>query len=132
MDGGSWKRGFMGLFGLVVVGAVAVIAYSVGAAHGGGYVEGTRDGMRMYGHGGFFFPFLFFPLGLLLFFGVMRALFGRRRWRGDYGGYMRGYGPGGGPGRLEEWHRRAHEGSGDTTPPAAPSGSTGTSGAPQA
>ena len=52
-------------------------------------------------HGFFFFPFglLFFVLVLVLVFSLLK--------RGRRGGPWRN--GGGGPGRLEDWHRRAHE-----------------------
>lgn len=60
-------------------------------------------------HGGF--GFLLFPLFIFAFWlVVVRALFGRGRHPG------RGCGPGGPGGRLDEWHRRAHERLGDPLP----------------
>lgn len=62
---------------------------------------------RHHHHGGFgffLFPLFFFAFWLV----VVRGLFGWRRLDG------RGCGPGG---RLDEWHRRAHEVLGDPLPP---------------
>jgi hypothetical protein len=128
MGGYFWRRLIGLIFGLGVLALVAGFAYQAGThAAVGGAVEGGR---RMYGwHGFFFFPLLFFPFGFFLFFALMRMLFwgGPRHWGGGYGGYR------GGPGRLEEWHRQAHEQSGNATPGTASStapGSTGGTGGP--
>jgi hypothetical protein len=125
MGGGHFWRGAFGtLLGLALLAVVAGFAYQAGTHAAVGAAGGGE--MRTYGwHGGgfFFFPFLFFPLGIFLFFGLMRMLFwgGPRHWSdGGYGPYR------GGPAHLEEWHRHLHEQQGTptstaaTTPPAAP------------
>ncbi len=65
------------------------------------------------GHGFFPFGLLFLGLAFLLVASLLR-----RAGRGG-GRCGRGHGPGsgGGPGRLEEWHRRAHEGETTTSGP---------------
>jgi hypothetical protein len=100
MDGYMWRRGFMVLLGLMVLGSVAFIAYQAGEANSTGEI--VRNG-HWHGHAGFgflFFPFLLFPLGFLLLFVLMRAAFGGPPWRG--GGWDREQ-------RIEDWHRRLHE-----------------------
>ncbi len=106
MGGHFWRR-FMGFaFSIGVLALVAGFAYQAGTHVAVGEAGGGM--MRTYGgHGFFFFPFLFFPFGLLLFFGLMKMLFwgGPRHWGGD--GMHRS-----GPWQLEDWHRRAHEQTG--------------------
>ena len=106
---------------LVLGGAIAVGAYEAGLAQGAVQVvapaSGAAPAVAYYGHpygwGFGFFPFGFlFPiLGLLLFFGLIRALVGGRHY-GHHGWY--GESQSGVPGRFEEWHKRAH---GDTAAP---------------
>ena len=74
----------------------AIVVKSDSSATDGGQTIVVSDGHY---HGFFFFPFglLFFLLVLFLVF----SLFKHRR-----GGPWRN---GGGPGWLEDWHRRAHE-----------------------
>src|SRR5437868_8610150 len=112
MGGHFWRGGISLLLGFVVLALVAVVAFQVGAHHAAP-ADGGYYGPRGYGWGGggfFFFPFLLFPIGFFLFFGLMRALFwGPRHWGGGYGP-----GPGGSFRQqrmdyLQEWHRRAHE-----------------------
>lgn len=124
MGGGHFWRGAFGtLLGLALLALVAGFAYQAGThATVGAAGPAGGEAMRTYGwHGGgfFFFPFLFFPFGIFLFFALMRMLWwgGPRHWSdGGYGPYR------GGPGRIEEWHRQLHEQAGTpmTTPPAAP------------
>lgn len=115
MGGHFWRRFISFVFGLGVLALVAGYAYQAGthmAIH-----DATGGEIRTYGwHGGFFFPFLFFPFGLFLFFGLLKMLFwgGPRHWGGGYGGHHDSM-MWGGPGRLEEWHRHAHEQQAGTT-----------------
>ena len=103
----------------------------------------ARGGDRFYAYGGHHGPFgfglfgiLFTILLLFLLFGLLRAAFGWGRWGGGPPGR---WGPGGGPGgppehwrqerdrMFEEWHRRAHAGSGSPqggSPGAPPAGAT--------
>jgi hypothetical protein len=82
------------------------------------------------GHWGFgfgFFGIIFWIVGIFLVFALLRAAFGWGRWRGGPGygyGHDHGWGGPGGPGgRLEDWHRRAHESeSGASKPGAKPGG----------
>jgi hypothetical protein len=104
---------------LVLGGAIAAGAYETGLAQGAAQivvpVAGAAPAVAYYGHpygwGFGFFPFGFlFPiLGLLLFFGLLRALVGGGRGYGHRGWY--GDADTGVPNRFEEWHTRAH---GDT------------------
>ena len=123
MGGHFWRR-FMGFaFTIGVLALVAGFAYQAGTHMAVGEAGGGM--MRTYGgHGFFFFPFLFFPFGLFLFFGLMKMLFwgGPRHWSGGDGMHPnRVYQ--GGPWQFEEWHRHAHEQGGAGTP-SAPSAST--------
>jgi hypothetical protein len=115
---------------LVIVGlgvAGAVWGDSDWGRHGGDVVSRTvaQDGtetivVREGHHGGFgFFPFglFFFPLVILFWVFIFRALVFRGPWNGGYrggpwgpGGPGAGNGSNGGPGWLDEWHRRAHSG----------------------
>ena len=141
------RRGF-GLIGLVftaiVLVVVGVIAYNVGWSDGvnthlPAVTNGTAAAPYYYGYGphwGFGGPifgilgFLWFLFVLFIIFAIFRFLFfGRRMWGG--GGW--GYGPRGWHGgmpqglddRMQEWHRKAHEGqqppsAGSGTPPPPP------------
>ena len=116
-------KGLLALILVVLIGgAIAYGASDAGVAQGAAQVvapaaPGTVPGapaVAYYGHpygwgwGFGFFPFGFlFPiLGLFLFFGLLRAVFGGGHWGGHRGWYADGV-----PGRFDEWHRRAH---GDT------------------
>ncbi|HEY8656874.1 MAG TPA: hypothetical protein VIN34_09090 [Candidatus Limnocylindria bacterium] len=114
---------FAAILILVLGAAIAAGAYEAGLAQSGAQIVIPAAGaapaagapaVAYYGHphgwgwGFGFFGFLFPLFGLLLFFGLMRALvgggrgWGHRGWNGDAI-----------TGRFEEWHRRAH---GDTAP----------------
>ncbi len=108
---------------LVLIGLLAGIggyAYNIGVAQGlaqSGRLETPGQGVAPYPYP-YWGPFFFRPFGfglfgflvplvlLFVFFGVIRAIFGRGRWgwyghRGDWGQGV--------PPMFEEWHRRAHE-----------------------
>ena len=101
--------------------AIGVGAYHAGFAHG--LAQHASTSVVYAGGAGFgFFPFglFLFPLVfILLFAGLRFAMGGRRRWGGPgWGdGPSGGHGPWGGDPRskIEEWHRREHEG-GKVTP----------------
>jgi hypothetical protein len=110
---------------LVIGGLIAVGAYDAGlnqAVVQTAPATGTAPAVyygHPYGYGwgfGFFpFGFLFPLLGLFLFFGLLRAIFGGWGGRGYYYGHRGWYGDGQQhdvPSRFDEWHKRAH---GDTT-----------------
>jgi hypothetical protein len=107
------------LAALVLAVLVGFVAYNAGVAHGVATAAAQQAAAapqgaappamfapygyyRPWGFGFFFGPFFFF----LLFVFVMRGLFWGGPWR-RYGCYPRGYY--GGPGALDDWHRRAHE-----------------------
>jgi hypothetical protein len=104
------------LIAVVAVAAVAGIGiyeYRAGVAQGLAMSNRVPTGPGAvaypypYWHGyvhpfGFVFPLLF----VILIFAFARRLFWWGRWRGPEGpGYWRG----GTDGRLDEWHRKAHE-----------------------
>ena len=121
------RAAFAAILVLLIGGAIAVGAYDAGLAQGaaqvvvpaGGTAPAVAPAVAYYGHpygygwGFGFFPlgFLFPILGLLLFFALLRGIFGG--WGRGYG--HRGWYSDGVPGRFDEWHKRAH---GDTTAPA--------------
>jgi hypothetical protein len=122
-----WIGALVILLALIAGGtAIGVGAYHAGFAHG--LAQHAATSVVYAGGAGFgFFPFgiFLFPLFfILLFMGLRFAMGGRRRW--DGGGPGGGHGPGGGDARskIEEWHRREHEGSNAGTEPRgdAPSG----------
>jgi hypothetical protein len=96
---------------LILAGvALGVTAYHAGVNHGLADSGRVHEVVRVVGPGyGFPFGLFLFPL---LFFGIFFLLRGaawRRRWSGDGPGH---WGPGpwrGGPGGVEEMHRRLHE-----------------------
>ncbi len=115
-------RGIGLLITIVIAAVVGVAAYQAGVAQGlattgtavapAAYYGGPFLGFGLFG---FIFPLLF----LFLIFGLLRAAFGGG-WGGHrYGGWG---GPhdhgkwGEGPSRLEEWHKKAHEGPEGTAP----------------
>jgi hypothetical protein len=143
------RRGWaIALAAILAVGLL--VAVGVGAYHAGvdagvtrgadaGHVVEVVGGPAYGWHGGFFFPFGFLFLPLLIIGGILlvRVAVGGPRW-GRGWGYGPGYGPGGGRGpwseegarfedRFVDWHRRQHEP--ETTapdaggsPPPAPAG----------
>jgi len=113
---------------LVLGGAIAAGAYEAGLAQSAAQLIIPAAGAapaagapvvayygQPYGHpygwGVGFFRFLFPLFGLLLFFGLMRALVGGGRGWGHRDGV---------PGRFEEWHRQAHGATGPTNDRPAP------------
>jgi hypothetical protein len=110
---------------LVLVAVAGTVAYNAGIAHGieqSGKLVAPAAGPngypypypyhgwhRPWGFGFFLFPLFFFGF----WFVVVRGLF----WRRGYG-YPRGGGGCGPDGRLDEWHRRAHERLNDPLPGA--------------
>jgi len=111
---------------VALVGLIAIVGYGIyDAGVGAGLAEAARTAVASgdpapgvyypgpyyhgwgYGHGwGFgFFGIIFWILGIFLFFGLLRAVFGRGRWGGP-GGWSRRDGP---RGHLDEWHKQAHE-----------------------
>lgn len=104
MDTRFWRAAALGLLALVVLGAIAVIAYNVGVADSTPtQAREVGEAWRGYGHpfwGGWFFfpvlPLLFAVLFIFVVSGVIRSAWfgGARGWHG---------------GDLEDWHRRAHE-----------------------
>jgi hypothetical protein len=99
------------LLGLVLVTAVTgLIAYNIGVSHGLAQqmiTQGAQLPPYPYPYGwyrpwgfGFGFPLLFLAL---LWFGLLRAFWWRRRWHhGYYAGWQ-------GVRAFDEWHRQAHE-----------------------
>lgn len=109
---------------IVVGGAMAVGAYDAGLAQGaaqiaapaGAVVPAVAYYSPHWGYGFFPFGFLFPIFGLFLFLGLLRAVVGGGRGYGHRGWYADG--DRGVPGRVEDWHRRAHgEGGAGPTPP---------------
>src|SRR5205809_506013 len=100
---------------LVILGGVAlgVGAYNAGLAHGLARSEHAVQVVGVVGPGfGFPFALLLFPLFFFLILALVRGAFWGRRWGGDGHGHMS---PPPwtkqGSARLDEWHRRAHEGT---------------------
>jgi hypothetical protein len=125
--------------GLVLVMVAALVAVGVGAYNlgftNGAETEGGVEVVRVYGHGGFGFGFLLFPLFLIGLFLLFKGA-AHRRWShhgygpGDGGGYGPGRGWGGPPPAAEEWHRRWHEEHAGGQGPAEGGGSTTTGSGP--
>jgi hypothetical protein len=123
-----YRRDSMNRRAIWVVIAFALMAIGIGAAaYHFGVAEGLAEsgklaalppsamypyGWHPWGHGFFFFPFLFL---LLCMFALRRAFWGGHRcggWRHRYDGV---------PPVFEEWHRRAHGLPPTTgTPPDSP------------
>ena len=101
----------LGLLGLAIINQ----AYRAGVAAGLAYSGDPRAIEHVHGFG--FFPF---PPLLLIIGGVLLFMAWRRRWIGNGHGTPGGPGAGRPPRLFEEWHRRAHEGSGGGAEPAAP------------
>ncbi len=145
-------QGRFGLFGVLIVVVLALVAGGIGYAVGVGSapVAAGAPGAVVYPY--FFHPFGFGLFGFIFFFLLIALLFAAirgRRWGGGYGpgrGWGGGYGPGGW-GRfnandvpppmqqaLEDWHRQAHGQPGSTgsgaSGPTGTAGSTGTGGSP--
>ena len=110
-----------GTFGIVVTLVIAALvgigAYQLGVSQG---LAGTGTAVApvayyhpFFGFG--FFGFLFPLLFLFLIFGLFRAAFWGGGWGRRYGG---GYwhDP---AGRLEEWHKRAHDQTSGTSGPSS-------------
>jgi hypothetical protein len=106
---------------LVILGGVAIGigAYNAGVSHGLTQAGHATQIVRVVGPGFGYFPFglILFPLFFILIFGVARAAFWGRRWRGDPG-HWESPGPGqGGPAgwrkdrrsMFDEWHRAQHD-----------------------
>ncbi len=126
------RRGVVIGVTLLVIAAgigIAVGAYHAGVNHGLDQAGQASEVVRVVDHGyGYGFPFgiLLFPLVIFGIFAIAGA-FRRRRWAamGPGGGYGH-WGPwGGGPGGVEELHRKLHEqesgersGAGGGGPPA--------------
>jgi hypothetical protein len=125
------RRGYgwaVAIFATLVLVGVGIAAYNVGVTEG---LERGGDGVEIVrhvggpGYGFFpFFPFLFFPLVFLAIFAFKGAWWGRR-WNHDHG-HDHPHGPGG-PDRwerrVEEVHRRLHEGeAGGASAGGEPSG----------
>ena len=138
-----WTGVLAGVLAATVLLTVGVGAYRAGQddevvtrtvtneeGNNGDVVRVVHDDRDWGWHRGPGFGFFLFPL--LLIFGFIWLVGGRRRhWGHGYGyGYRGGWGPGGGPcgpeGRIEDWHRRAH-GQGVESPP----GESSTAPAPQ-
>jgi len=120
-----------------LAGAIFQTGYLAGAVGTGTAVVGPAYGWG-WGFGGGLFHFLGFIVFVLIFFALMRAVFGGHRhgWGPGPRGYGRAWGPGEhpdhhGPDRFgpwedrarqvhDEWHRRND--SPPTTPTARPSG----------
>jgi hypothetical protein len=121
------------LVGLLILGAVAVVAYNLGASAGAVSTGTGAAAPVVYGpwlgFGFGFFPFFGFLFFILILFLLLRAIFRPWGWgHGWRGGYWGGYGPGGSGYKgtetrdvpppfepmLESWHKRAH----GETPPA--------------
>ncbi len=107
---------------LLVAAGIAELGYQAGLAQGlaqgGGAIVTAPYYVAPFGFGFGFFGLLFPLLFLFLIFGLGRALF----WRG-----WGGHGHAGGPRRwgdpqvmLEEWHRKAHGETAETSRPAPP------------
>lgn len=140
MYGYGPRRGFglLGfLFGLILLGIVAVVAYNVGLSASGNAAAAPAVA-PFFWFGGF--HILGFLLFFLFFVFILAAIFRPRGW-GHYGWYG-AYGPG--PwgyrgqdmrdvpppfeGMLENWHKRAH---GDTTPTPGSGSATDPTGQPK-
>ncbi len=99
---------FIAIVAILLIGGVAEVAYQAGVAAGAaaGAAGTAVAAYPYYGHpfgfGFGFFGLLFPLLFLFLIFGLGRALF----WSGPRWG---GYGRGGGPRMLDEWHHEMHE-----------------------
>jgi len=108
---------------LLLVAAAGFFAYNAGVSHGleqSGKLAAPAAGPypypypypyfgwhRPWGFGFFLFPLFFFGF----WFVAVRGLF----WRRGFGPHRGGCGP---EGRLDEWHRRAHERLNDPLPGA--------------
>ena len=127
MSGGSIFRviAALALVGVLVMIGVGIYNAGVSAGLAETAVEVTSGAPAVYygpyvghpwGWGGFgFFGIIFWILGIFLIFGLIRAAFGWGRW-GRGGDWGRHHGPGGygGPREyMEDWHRKAHEQSGE-------------------
>jgi hypothetical protein len=123
MSGGTFVRvvAVLALVGVLAVIGVGVYnaGISAGLADAGRTAASSGAPVVHYpgpyaGHpwawGGFgFFGIFFFILGIFLIFGLIRAAFGWGRWSG--GG--RDWGRHRGHDYLDDWHRRAHEPTGE-------------------
>ena len=109
------------LSGIAIVGLVGYqigIGQNIAAQLPAGAASAVAYGYP-YWHFGFGFGFfgLLFPiLFFFLFFGLVRAAFGRGRGWGGHGPGMPGGGWGDPRSRLEEWHREAHGEKPSSTP----------------
>jgi len=112
-----WFAVAVALLAALTVTGIGTMAYRAGVAQG--LSEGARLGDApaaqvpyAYWHGPYWGPgpFTFFFPVLAIVFGIvlLRGLFWAGRCGRYYGGW-RGVPPG-----FEEWHRRAHEGTGDS------------------
>ena len=129
MNGHFWFRALAFVLLLVVVGGFGVAAYNAGIATGVNQVviQTAQDGGQVvvappiygpYWHGGGFgfFGIFFWIIGIFLFFGLLRAVFGGRRGHRGWGGYGRGpdggypgkWGYGGRDDAIADWHRELH------------------------
>jgi hypothetical protein len=103
----------MALVVLILGGVfIGIGAYNAGVSHGLTQAATGAQVVRVVGPGFGFFPLglLVFPLFFFLIFGLARAAFFGRRWRGSGpGGWDSEHWERGQGARFEEWHRRQHD-----------------------
>lgn len=105
---------------LLIVGAAAIaaVAYQIGvsAATAGATTGPATAHAGWWWHGAIGFPWFFFgPVAFLLFIVVVIWVLRAAAWGGRGGGWH-GERWSDGPGRFDEWHRRAHDRMGGRGP----------------